>query len=791
MGLTTATHPLGLEDGAPDALTGPGETGYGRFMENIPDGVKQSLRSLIAEMKDETLSARREEVKKAKQAREYWKGVQNIWWAESDQEWRFPFETLFNRDFISDQMPRYSFVTNIYQAFGLSIIAVLSQSNPHTRLFPQSTDQPEDVTTAKVGSEVIRLIQRNNEASALLERMAYFAWTDGKVAGYMRYVQDGLRFGFQDQPEFAEGQMQMPGEEANYSCPECGGQTPYTEMTTDLLCPGCGSPLDEGDIMSPEPYTVPQEVGSERIEKGQEVLDIFGALEVRTPMWCNKQHEFPYLIWSTEIHRSKLQFTYPHIREKISQETPSGGEDTYERQVRLRLHYSGIYDEAGTPSANLITFDRVWLRPFVFEGIADDTIRQQCYDLFPDGVYSAWAADQFAEARSENMDDHWTVMNVMPGDGQNRPAIGTALISIQERYNTLNNLVVENIEFGVPPIYADDSVLDFDAIEDTTAEPGSHYPVTPPPTGRVRDAFFQPQPTPLAAETYRYINDLAGPMGQFQVGAFPSLMGGSAANIDTASGYAMSRDQALGRQGIFWRAMKMFWDNCMVKGVKVYRDNRAEDIEIPLQGLGQEFESRLIRLDDLQGAVVVYSETEEQFPETWVQKRRTLMELLSSGSEEIGAVLHHPENMKLLKDMLGLDDLEIPGDTSRDKQWREIVQLLEEMPMEGEQGMESSVEVGPFDSHEVELAICATWINSAEGQKAKLQKPMGFMNVMAHAGQHQQAIGQAQQEAERKQLIMTAAMAQAEESGKLLTAEKTAKIRAEKPPAKAPAKEKK
>ena len=790
MGLTTASHPLGLEDGPPDVDTGQGETGYGRFMENIPDGVKQSLRSLIAEMKDETLSARREEVKKAKQAREYWKGVQNIWWAESDQEWRFPFETLFNRDFISDQMPRYSFVTNIYQAFGLSIIAVLSQSNPVTRLFPQSTSQPEDVTTAKVGSEVIRLIQRNNEASALLERIGYFAWTDGKVAGYMRYVQDGLRFGFQDQPELAEGQMQLPGEEANYSCPECGGQTPFTEMTTDLLCPGCGSPLDEQSLMSPEPYTVPQEIGSERIPKGQEVLDIFGALEVRTPMWCNKQHEFPYLIWSTEVHRSKLMNVYPHIRDKISQETPSGGEDTYERQVRLRLHYSGIYDEAGTPSANLITFDRTWLRPFAFEGIADESIRQQCYDLFPDGVYSAWAADQFAEARSENMDDYWTVMNVMPGDGQNRPAIGTSLVSIQERYNTLNNLVVENIEFGVPPIYADDSVLDFDAIEDTTAEPGSHYPVTPPPSGRVRDAFFQPQPTPLASETYRYIQDLAGPMGQFQVGAFPSLMGGSAANIDTASGYAMSRDQALGRQGIFWRAIKMFWDNCMVKGVKVYRDNRGEDLEIPLQGLGQEFESRLIRLDDLQGAVVVYSETEEQFPETWVQKRRTLMELLQSGSEEIAGVLQHPENMKLLKDMLGLDDMEIPGDTSRDKQWREIVQLLEEMPTEGELGLESSVEVGPFDVHEVELAILTTWINSAEGQKAKVQNPMGFMNVMAHAMQHQQAIQQAQQEAERKQLIMTAAMAQAEESGKLLTAEKTAAAKA-KEPAKQPAQKEK
>jgi len=273
-------------------------------------------------------------------------------------------------------------------------------------------------------------------------------------------------------------------------------------------------------------------------------------------------------------------------------------------------------------------------------------------------------------------------------------------------------------------------------------------------------------------------------MGQFQVGAFPSLMGGSAANIDTASGYAMSRDQALGRQGIFWRAIKQFWDNCMVKGVRIYGSERNEDIEIPLKAIGQEFESHLIRLDDLQGAVVVYSETEEQFPETWVQKRRTLMELLQSGSEEIAGVLQHPENMKILKDLLGLDELAIPGDTSRDKQWREIIQLLEEMPIEGEQGFESSVEIDVFDNHEIELAIVAQWINSAEGQKAKEQNPMGYLNVRAHAMQHQQAIQMQQQEGERKQLILAAAMSQAEAAGKL-------QIEKEKPAARPAAKGKK
>ena len=161
------------------------------------------------------------------------------------------------------------------------------------------------------------------------------------------------------------------------------------------------------------------------------------------------------------------------------------------------------------------------------------------------------------------------------------------------------------------------------------------------------------------------------------------------------------------------------------------------------------------------------SETDEQFPETWVQKRRTLMELLGSGSQEIGAVLQHPENMKVLKDLLGLDDLAIPGDTSRDKQWREIIQLLEEMPIETEEGFESSVEIDVFDNHEIELAIVAQWLNSAEGQKAKEQNPMGYLNVRAHAMQHQETIQMQQQQAERKQLIMAAAMAQAEAAGKI------------------------
>ena len=47
-----------------------------------------------------------------------------------------------------------------------------------------------------------------------------------------------------------------------------------------------------------------------------------------------------------------------------------------------------------------------------------------------------------------------------------------SLISVQERFNTLSNLQMETYEYGIPPIYADSEVLDFDSLQNQTAEPG-------------------------------------------------------------------------------------------------------------------------------------------------------------------------------------------------------------------------------------------------------------------------------------------------------------------------------
>ena len=102
--------------------------------------------------------------------------------------------------------------------------------------------------------------------------------------------------------------------------------------------------------------------------------------------------------------------------------------------------------------------------------------------LLPDGAYVALAGDVYCESRNENMDDHWRVLHALPGDGSSgRPALGDSLISVQERFNTLSNLQIETYEYGIPPIYADSEVLDFDSLQSQTAEPGAHYPARAKP----------------------------------------------------------------------------------------------------------------------------------------------------------------------------------------------------------------------------------------------------------------------------------------------------------------------
>jgi hypothetical protein len=258
----------------------------------------------------------------------------------------------------------------------------------------------------------------------------------------------------------------------------------------------------------------------------------------------------------------------------------------------------------------------------------------------------------------------------------------------------------------------------------------------------------------------RHQQELMGPVSQFLTGLFPAVFGGEMSTQQTASGYAIARDQSLGRLGLVWRRLKTFYSDVMLLSVDCFRKNRPEDAESPILGPGGEFESRWIRLADLKGNIQAYPESDETFPRLKSQQRAVVQQLMASSDPMIQQALADPANVGFVKSVLGLSDMVVPGEDSRNKQLREIDALLHAAPVvakteagenssgsgngAGDFALLSSVPIDLlFDNHVVELEECRRWANSDAGQIAHMENPAGFANVRAHAEAHLRAIGMA------------------------------------------------
>jgi hypothetical protein len=776
-------------------------------LEEREPEVVAALRDLIYNYRREGIVSRRHEIRRIRQARLFWQGLQYNFFSSSDMSWHLPYQMSPLDEAAQFEGHRYQFVTNYFQAFGLSFIALISQDVPSVRAFPQSAQSEQDISTAKAATKIVDLIEENNHVADLLTSVGWYLWTDGKIGSYTRFVADGDRFGFREVEDY-DTELVKLGDDA-FLCPTCGEETVVSSQlpvasgsfefpvssfepaqrganelngsgdpeskrreTNEANSPGsrtgtgtrardaggdafgvvcrCGQPLSEEDLRPAEVIESPKVTATRKVPRGQEVITIVGGLELNTPVWATEQHEYPYLQWEVEAHRARLRAAYPHAADKIVNFGAVDAEDVYSRASRISVRQGLPVAHTGDALEKLVTYIRTWLRPWAFYEIEDKKIRQRLLELFPNGCYVAFAGNTYLESRNEKMDEHWVVKHALPGDGQNRPAVGSSMIEIQERYNLLSNIQAETYEFGIPPVYADPETLDFDALSSQTAEPAAHYPARAKPGMSLADSFFQPAPAVISRDFIQHQQDLVGPVAQMLTGLFPAVYGGSMDDVKTASAYAQARDQAMGRLGMVWRRLKDFYARTMENAVDCFRKSRPEDIEIPILGEGGEFESEWIRQADLRGNIQMRTEASESFPRLKNQQRAVLQQLMQSKDPEIARILGDPANITLIKDMIGLTEIVIPGEDSRTKQMREIAQLLQA-------GLQSLV-LGPqtelpgslpvptigidsvFDNHAIEFGECVRWANSDAGQQARIDNPQGFENVRAHALLHKREL---------------------------------------------------
>lgn len=719
----------------------------------LPEDVERALNALIDNFDKEEQPTRDRMVRFWKKCELFWKGLQNIYWDSSYNDYRQLSSPYSTESEPNEELDYYyqDKIINIFRAHGESIVSALSQEVPTVIFPPDDADNIDDVQTAKGYTKAAELLQKCNDTDLMMIYCIYILWNQGLVAAHNYNVAD-FEFGSYVEPIFED----EAHTETDTVCPNCGsnlGMVIDDETPVPQVCPGC-----EQEVM-PMPMDSRQnitKVQSGEIEKPKqrEKIDLYGPLSVKIPHYVTNPKHSPYVRLDTECHIDYARSLFEDI--DIADEHDL---EKYDRWARTSTDY------AGELPLSLVTLSRIWIRDWVYNHFKKNEPEVYTYltTNFPNGCKVTRVNEKIVRVDDETIDEHWTFTQSPLSSHLHSDPLGTSLIPVQEMRNELVILKLQTVEYGIPETFADPQVLDFTQYKKTETSPGQIYPAKALPGMGLEAGFATLKTATFPKEANDFQQELDSD-GQFVTGAFPSIYGGSMPSASkTAAEYQMSRNQALQRLQISWKILARFWAKVMDKSTRSFISNLKRDEVFP-EKQGKSYINVYIRQAELQGRVgSAEPELASTFPMSWMQKRDVLMQLLQLGNDYVNQALFDPANTSLLAEYLGFRDFYIPGDDARTKQLLEIRELLGAEPIEGEMPdmqtgqpqLNPTVQIDPeMDEHQYEYDTCVKWMNSEIGLEQKQNNPGGYMNVRAHALQHLQIIQMQQmmqQEQEQQQ----------------------------------------
>ncbi len=736
-----------------ELVASDGEPDYGFRNERLPGHYQEVARGMVQKIAQIDMFARIEEVKRAGEGRFYWRSMFDVYFDEANTIWTDP-STNEDGD-TGDVALTYGF--NIYQAFGRGFITQVGIP-PSVKFIAADQFSPNASRIASSADAFRKRIEFKNHIDLLAEQTARLFWTDGRVCFYSRWVCDGARFGYEDQ-EHVEESPEGVGE---------GGKPPEKKP---------------------------------RKPKGGEVMTPYGVLECKVPINMRERADFPFIQLSFEIDLNSAKAMYPWISANISGGQPGPGEYNFDRTTRIASTQGiRLLTQTGDTVYMLPTWQRTWIRPSFFASIDSEADRTFFEDNFPDGMYVAFIGDTYAESRNESMDDHWEICHPIQGDGQATPAAGYLLMAVQDCTNDMIDLHMESFMKAIPALFGDKGLFDFAAMSKQHAGPGARWPTKRElePDEDINHKLFSEPTAEISQAAQMFLDKLFGPFPQFLTGIYPAGLGDADPNNETKGGILALRDASRGQQGVAWKAFRNSYAQSIEQLIRIgayFRAGEAEDGQITISSPGAM--ETTIDLEDLrEGNFFCVPDGDESYPRTHEDRQlayNTLVQAATAGNAGAAAILAEPKNAIVLKDVISIPGLVIPGADETEKQLAEIKQLLAEAPVPNpqiemawklatvlamaqgkpappkppvEQLFRPSVGIDKdFDNNAVELKAGTDWINSGPGQQAKMDEPEGFLNVRLHLLLHKQALAAEKQGAMQEAVQAESLKAMAKSKG--------------------------
>jgi hypothetical protein len=603
----------------------------------------------------------------------YWNSIQYLFESEVSKDWMTVNDLRDDPE--SDINPAlYAKIINVYKANGEIIIGALTPNTPKVRYFPKDADDPDDVTTSKAFTKISELIQRHNKAQMLLMKAVFILYNQGLVACYNENKAD-YRFGQIDEDIYED----ITVLDRDHYCPNCGtplGGDSYqmgqaAPPINPTQCPRCGfqGPPEAEEI----PRQDQQFKATKTKPKTRECLEVYGPLNVKIPMWAKDQQAVHILNLETEESIYTLRAIYPEFEKEIQGFSSS---ETWEQSARVPSNYGSDFPR------DLCTTKRVWIKPKAYYLWESTTDEFKALSKYQDGLYCVIInGDLIVEVIKDKLDDHWTLSEYPMSESLHAEPLGSPMVPLQDMTNEVSNLSLETIEYGISEVFADKGVLDFDEYEQQEVKPGQITPAKAPAGQNLSSGFHELKPATMPEGIEMFAERLEN-VTQFVMGTYPSVFGGAMSEGGgTAREYEMSKSSALQRLSTVWNVLQFWWADLMGKSVKSFAKHMIGD-ENYVKAQGSNFMNVWIKKVELTGNIGdIVPEVSETLPVSWTQKRDILLNLMNMKDPNIATVLTHPENASLVASLLGVPELYIPGDDDRNKQLREIAEMLQAQPI--------------------------------------------------------------------------------------------------------------
>lgn len=734
--------------------------------DKLPDeDIQRALTEVVNHFDKEDRPVRERQIREWKRLKYLWDGIENIYWSEVARNWQtWPFSDVQGNAEAGVSDAYYDKPLNVFKAYLEAIIAALSVTIPAIKCFPDDADNSLDIATAKAGDKISKLVISHQNFTLTWLHALYIFCTEGLIASY-NYSKEDKSYGTYKKNKYDEKEVEQDVKGYPDICPLCQANLVdenLVEKQENKFEPNdadseTNSLLNENEVMCPqcmgiinanirkEKVFIRRLIGETEEPKSRICVEVHGGLFVKVPVYAQKQEDIPYLIYSYETNFVNVLERFPHLKDKITNgqgSYRSGSYDPYERWARLPVQYRGDYP-MDTPTCR-----NAWLRPCAFNVLSDDKLIERLKKEYPDGAKVILVNDAFAKVCNESLDDHWTLSYNPLSDCLHFQPLGATLVNPQEILTEGISLVLQTVEHGVAQTFFDPQVLDADQYKNSEVVVGGMYPTKPVSGKKIAEGFHTLKTANLSGEVLPFLEKIQE-LAQLASGSMPTLFGAQAAGSSKTVGvYSMSRAQSLQRLNTTWKMLLAWQKDTFAKVIPAYMEDIVEDERHVERLKDGSFVNVFIRRAELEGKIgKIELEATEHLPVNWAQKKEAVMQLLQAGNPMVMQMLSAPENIQIISEIIGLDDLKVPGEEDRQKQYDEIRLLSQSEPIIMPAGMGPqgpmqeqeipSVDVDPLlDNNAIHAEICKNYLLGDAGRQLKMDNPPGYRNILLHLQRH-------------------------------------------------------